>query len=324
MGKPQYNISESLTKIVLWGTKNGVNFTLCYFINYSARNASTFSLPSNLNNYAGTTSIRVSEQFLYYRTLKNATNPNNIIPSTESVFFLLSNTNPKLIFSRNIPDSEGGAWYRTLLRVPTVGGPLQVCTETRDYNNLTVNVRMRDFQTILVNVSVPAQGMIVSNGIAVMCPPGCSYCGSSTSCLSCKTGYALMQANISAPFICEACGVRCTSCLASNFNNCTACYDGSFLSSNTCSSCSNLCLRCSGNSTTCTLCPPNQFLNSSASCVNCSGQYCLACTAAACTQCQKGFVLTGVVGSPCRRCASACSNCNPLDITQCTACDSGL
>ena len=123
--------------------------------------------------------------------------------------------------------------------------------------------------------------------------------------------------------MCLRCAPRCLECDESNFQVCSKCINGSFLSGTSCLACNQSCSTCSVNATNCLVCPPGQLFSTVLRiCANCTVTNCQNCsTLAVCAVCRPGFVVTST--GTCRQCSTACSRCNASKITQCLGCEKG-
>ena len=160
-------------------------------------------------------------------------------------------------------------------------------------------------------------GGVVSNGIMKLCTTGCSDCLKG-ECSACYVGY-MLDSNTNT---CLICGTNCLTCDVTNTKLCFTCAVGSFLSGTECLPCDSMCVSCQGTAKSCQSCPPGEFFNpSSAKCSSCP-RNCATCTdESTCTLCRNGFALSG---TSCRSCVISCSTCDPNDITTCTSCYKGL
>lgn len=149
---------------------------------------------------------------------------------------------------------------------------------------------------------------MISNGVIVLCSPGCSDCSTGT-CSSCVSSWVFDSSSYS----CFRCGQNCATCSSQNPQLCYTCLTGSYLSSNsTCLSCDRSCTSCNQTATNCLSCSPSRiFINGS--CTSCP-RNCISCSNSnTCLTCAKGFVVVG--NGTCRGCALSCSNCSSTNIT---------
>ena len=173
----------------------------------------------------------------------------------------------------------------------------------------------------------PFNKVNVSNACA-NCDSSCLTCSNTgpASCLSCRTGYVLLngycvtaaQCTAAQRYVsgvnCLPCHADCRTCTGSGANQCTQCVDsalsldsgrcvsacdpGDFLDTATsrCLACSSTCTNCTSTSTTCTACAPGKYLVGTV-CVDTCPQrtyandetrQCLSCFDSTCTDCTDG------------------------------------
>ena len=159
-----------------------------------------------------------------------------------------------------------------------------------------------------------------SNGVCTQCFANCLKCSSTTTCDSCTNGFSLYNNNqcvnpcplgfVGIDGVCIQCNQtnNCRTCCPSNKDKCTTCYSGfvyydhlclkecpsnTFQEQNVCKNCDPSCLTCS-NATTCTSCPPNQYLKEGKCVSSCGDGYlpnqskCAPCLTATCKNCDLG------------------------------------
>lgn len=172
------------------------------------------------------------------------------------------------------------------------------------------------------------------------CGFGCEECADSETCLVCSDSLFLLPGGkcvtecsdgtytSSSSNVCLACRYRCTSCEGS-YSLCTSCRDSYYFYSDycysdscpsgtyqlvsssdslSCEKCSDACLECSGNDSTCIDCDNSKVLYQS-SCIGFSD--CL----------NWGFIETIELVRVCTECDSSCLKCD-VDPTFCTECSS--
>ena len=172
-----------------------------------------------------------------------------------------------------------------------------------------------------------------SGTVCLPCQYPCSFCNSSTSCISCKnssTTSNLMLINgnkceDSCPagttqigITCQACDSTCATCVEKT-SKCLTCKPNLYLYNNKCinacpqdvtimsggDQCSDCvdCKTCETATTTCTSCPSNQVLFNS------------SCR----TICPDGWTITAATENVCQQCLSKCQKCLG-SISKCTSC----
>ncbi|ELP92044.1 protein serine/threonine kinase, putative [Entamoeba invadens IP1] len=149
----------------------------------------------------------------------------------------------------------------------------------------------------------------------------CKLCskGNINLCSECNDGHGLFSNNSS----CLGCIINnCKNC-DNNILQCSSCFDGSYISGNTCIKCDDKCK--SGQCSTtlgCISCNDNYYINDKR-CTRCDNK-CLVCNgplSTQCTSCTEGVAY--IVGNECVECDSNCvtGKCNPF--TGCQECISG-
>ena len=154
----------------------------------------------------------------------------------------------------------------------------------------------------------------IINGELQLCSPGCQDC----DCSSCLANFVFDSTTSS----CKPCAPGCLTCNADDISLCLTCSVGTFFNASTsaCEGCSSSCFSCDGSAAACRDCLPGEYF-SGVQCEACAAN-CEKCTNSTCTTCRKGFTVTSL--GECRGCSISCSACNPLNITECTACAAGL
>lgn len=119
------------------------------------------------------------------------------------------------------------------------------------------------------------------------------------------------------------CGSNCSSCLESV---CHSCKDGYYLTSdNYCKICPKNCEKCL-DSSTCSKCTPENYLDSQKKCSQCLTNDCLTCQdTGLCTKCSPFTYLSPIIsGSSNRKCIKCggqnCLECDPENPKNCTKC----
>ena len=86
-------------------------------------------------------------------------------------------------------------------------------------------------------------GYTFNNTSLQNCNSNIQSCNSNSNCTYCGYGYVLVAytSSIKINQTCLACGTSCLRCTPTNINNCTVCYQGFYLSNNTCAMCPTGC-----------------------------------------------------------------------------------
>ena len=115
----------------------------------------------------------------------------------------------------------------------------------------------------------------VINFVFLMCDASAAYYFSpdGTCITQCPDSYL---SSLSPPYMCESCSTNCSKC-SHLFDNCTECYNDTYLDNNTCIPCSGLCETCRSASV-CSSCIDTYTFNGSVCLPNCTLLYhCIEC-----------------------------------------------
>ena len=235
----------------------------------------------------------------------------------ESLYYLESGIYPEIIFERDITFDEASTYQKSIIYEDTSATYFLMSEYTVSGKTVINDTEISAAQSELNSDTTSDIVGYVVNGVINICDPGCKGCQETGYCEGCLDGFCFD----SNAYVCNVCGPRCKTCNSNDPNHCLTCFAGAFLSNNKCASCDPICSNCNGTATSCTACQASEFFDGS-SCQACPDD-CLTCTNATfCDVCTKGFV--AISDGSCRGCSIYCSNCNATNITQCTACASGL
>lgn len=167
------------------------------------------------------------------------------------------------------------------------------------------------------------QVLMTINGQVVLavCDGNCQTCSDSNpqNCIVCKDGHFLTNGK------CKRCSGSCLTCDSSNATLCLTCFPNTFLSSGACVGCNSTCKTCEGasNVNTCTSCWDGYYLSEN-TCVKGCPKNCFACSnLTTCTQCRSGFTTflsnsSSEIG--CAPCITSCRTCSQGKPASCLTC----
>ena len=243
--EPQIQVSEDISKVLVFGNSTPQPRFDGFFINYDAQEATNITfpfekVPSPLTNY-----IQIFNNFLYIRgRVWNST-----APPIEAILFIDKDVNPLQASRVNLTQDQVTNWKKSVF-FPDPNGNFFFLVESQAgtsanlkvsvmRNQVSVQQAMANSNTNSVPGAAPAV-TINSNGQIKFCPPGCSEC-SSGSCAGCLTGWSYD----SDTQICMRCGPGCLTCNSPNYQVCLTCIPSGYLTANnTCQPCDRTCLTC--------------------------------------------------------------------------------
>jgi hypothetical protein len=319
---PTVHFSPMLTKVLIFGTTtvNSVSTLLinAYSFDFATLTFDTIQFPTAPLTNTASLGLSIGDNFLYARQLTTS----NGNPAMEWAYFLSGGIYPQLILNKNITVTLGSTWLKAVF-IEVGRGYAYLMNEFLDTTVTPQNIVVTSYE-LWNRQSIFDDGrnyyvVEIRNSLVNICPFGCKNC----ECSTCFQGFALDLTTST----CRPCQAGCAKCLPTDTTICQTCMTGRYLNTtdSTCLACSPLCVACSSVSV-CTVCAPGQFV-SAGNCVNCPAN-CFNCTSAStCLNCREGFVLISNVTSNsivCGACTAFCSECNPLNITECITCQRGM